>query len=406
MKRLILCLAALGMLTAALTGCTVGKPDAPAIGSPVVITIWHDKESAVADTLQKALERLAPDIIVKLEKKAGLTEAMKMVGNDRNAAPDMYWFAHDKLGVYAQMGILAPLSDFLAEDALKNYIPMTLQAGVYKGVRYQLPVYFETLVFLYNRKYMKDEDVPATTEALYDYMIRKTRGGHYGYVEQHSTAYYSAGWLHAFGAEMLSESGSPQLNDERVIRALTYHLQFVKLMPDETEYATVNTLFREGMAHATMAGPWLIPTLREAGIDVGIAQMPVVDETNLPLAPFSGVQGLHVLKVHGQEKKDAIRAVLSALLDPQIGIDLAMISGCAPANQLCYEDERITSDAMTMMMRQTAETSVPMPNFPEMDVIWTVMGNLLTDVNMRGRDITQAANSAQRQAEQLIEAMR
>ena len=406
MKRWILCLAALCVLAATLTGCTGNQPGSAATGGPVVITIWHDKESAVADVLQKALDRLAPDIVVKLEKKAGLTEALKMVGNDRNAAPDMYWFAHDKLGVYAEMGILAPITDFLPENALNEYIPMTLQAGVYKGTCYQLPIYFETLVFLYNRKYMNDEDVPATTEALYDYMLRKTRGGHYGYVEQHSTAYYSAGWLHAFGAEMLSANGLPQLNDERVIRALAYHLKFVQLMPDETEYATVNTLFREGMAHATIAGPWLVPTLREAGIDVGIAPMPVVDETGLPLAPFSGVQGLHVLKVHGREKADAISMVLATLLDPQIGIDLAMISGCAPANQLCYEDERIASDAMTVMMRQSAETSVPMPNLPEMDVLWTAMENLLTDVNMRGRDIEEAAAAAQKQAEQLVEAMR
>lgn len=27
-------------------------------------------------------------------------------------------------------------------------------------------------------------------------------GGHYGFVEQHSTAYYSAGWIHAFDGYM------------------------------------------------------------------------------------------------------------------------------------------------------------------------------------------------------------
>ena len=42
-------------------------------------------------------------------------------------------------------------------------------------------------------------------------------------------------------------------------------------MPGETEFATVNTLFKEGMAHATIAGPWLIPTVRESGMDVEIA---------------------------------------------------------------------------------------------------------------------------------------
>jgi arabinogalactan oligomer / maltooligosaccharide transport system substrate-binding protein len=56
-------------------------------------------------------------------------------------------------------------------------------------------------------------------------------------------------------------------------------------------------------------------------------------------------------------------------------------------------------------MKETAEHAVPMPNLPEMDVMWTVMGNLLTDVNMSGKDITESAKAAQSEAEQLISNM-
>lgn len=45
---------------------------------------------------------------------------------------------------------------------------------------------------MYNRRYMQDEQVPATTEELYAYMEANTGRGRYGFVEQHSTAYYSA----------------------------------------------------------------------------------------------------------------------------------------------------------------------------------------------------------------------
>ena len=57
-------------------------------------------------------------------------------------------------------------------------------------------------------------------------------------------------------------------------------------------------------------------------------------------------------------------------------------------------------------MKETAENAVPMPNVPEMDVMWTVMGNLLTDVNMSGKDVEESAQSAQKEAEQLISNMR
>lgn len=64
----------------------------------------HDKEDAVTQVLEEEFAQLEPQIHVVLEKKSDLTEALKMVGNDPKAAPDMYFFAHDKIGVYAEMG--------------------------------------------------------------------------------------------------------------------------------------------------------------------------------------------------------------------------------------------------------------------------------------------------------------
>ena len=131
------------------------------------ITIWHDKEDAVAEVLQKKLEELEPDVHVVLEKKSDLTESLKMIGSDPKAAPDMYFFAHDKIGVYAEMGILAPITDIIPKEELNVYMDNTLEAATYKGEIYQLPVYYETLLFMYNRRYMKDDEVPKTTEELY-----------------------------------------------------------------------------------------------------------------------------------------------------------------------------------------------------------------------------------------------
>lgn len=389
-----------------LTGCSSSPEGVSGKSGPVTITIWHDKEEAVIAVLEEAVKALEPDIHVVFEKKTGMTESLKLVGNDANAAPDMYFFAHDKIGVYAEMGILAPITDLLGQDALAGYVPLTVKGAAYKGQIYQVPLYFETLLFMYNQKYMAEADVPATTEQLYAYMQRKTKYGHYGFVEQHSTPYYAAGWIHGFGGSLITEDGVPCLDSTEVKAALAYHKKFVEYMPGETEYATVNTLFTEGMAHSTIAGPWFVPTVRAAGIDVAIAPMPVVDETGLSLAPYSGIQGLHVLKVQAQRKKDAIVTVLKALMDPQVSVKLAKVSGCAPAVESCYELEEVASDPLIMAMKQTAETAIPMPNIPEMDVMWTVTGNLLTNVNMSGQDIESAAASAQKKANELIEAMK
>lgn len=372
---------------------------------PVQITIWHDKEEAVADVLQKELDKLAPDIVVTLVKKEGLTEALKLVGNDKKSAPDMYFFAHDKIGVYAEMGILAPITDFIAKDVFKDYMEVSVSAATYKGNIYQLPIYFETLLFMYNKKYLDKAIVPQTTEGLYQYMKDNTDGERYGFVEQHSTAYYSVPWLHGFGGYIISAAGELGLKLPETIHALEYHKKFIEFMPGESDYNTVNILFLEGMANSIIGGPWLVPSARQRGIDLGFAKMPVVDETGLPLAPYSGTQGLHVLKIAAKTKKAAITKILTQLTGTDIGIAMANASGCAPANTLCYEDETVKQDEMVMMMKETAKTAIPMPNIPEMDVMWTVTGNMLSAINMSDGDPAKEAQTAEKEAEELIAAM-
>ncbi|MDE6280658.1 MAG: extracellular solute-binding protein [Oscillospiraceae bacterium] len=402
MKRLTALLLALVMLLG-LAAC--GGPAASA-GNANQLVIWHDKEDAVIQALSEYLAQAVPDLEIVFEKKTSLTDSLKLVGNDPTAAPDLFIFAHDKIGVFAEMGILAPMADLLPENALTDYLPMTLSAAAYKDTLYQLPLYFETLLFMYNRRYMQDDEAPATTGELLDYMGRNTGRGRYGFVEQHSTAYYSAAWIHGFGGSIIDESGTPFPDGQAVRDALAYHLQFVSLMPGETEYSTVNTLFLEGKADATIGGPWMVPSAREAGIDLGIAPMPTVNATGKPLAPYSGVQGIHVLKFAAEQKTEAVKALLAALTDPAIGTSLALASGCAPANAKCYDDPAVAGDELVQSMRTTAEIAVPMPNIPEMDVMWTVVGNLLTDVNLSGKDVDGSFDAALSKANELIAAMK
>ncbi|MCM1143818.1 MAG: extracellular solute-binding protein [Blautia sp.] len=402
MKKIIASLLVIAMLVGILCGCGA-QGQSLTEEEKNTIVIWHDKEEAVSEALLEELEQLAPDVTVQLEYKSNLTEALKMVGNDPKAAPDMYFFAHDKIGVYAEMGILAPITDLIDKEAIDaSYVGMTLEAATYQGNLYQLPIYFETLLFMYNRLYMPDDKVPETTEALYAYMQEKTRGGHYGFVEQHSTAYYSAGWIHGFGGYIMDAEGHVGFNQPETIAALNYHKKFVEWMPGESEYATVNTLFQEGKAHATIGGPWLVSASRAAGMDLGIAPMPVIDETQIPVSPYMGVQGVQVLKYAAENKTEAVKKILNALMQPEVGIVLAKVSGCAPAVETCYEEEAVVSDDVVMAMRKTAENTIPMPNRPEMDIMWTVAADMLVNINMSGQDIRESCEAAQIKAEELI----
>ena len=79
----------LAVFVFASTGCSANNS--------AELIIWHETESDVAAVIQAELDKLRPEIVVRMERKNGLTEALKMVGNDPRAAPDFYFFAHDKL---------------------------------------------------------------------------------------------------------------------------------------------------------------------------------------------------------------------------------------------------------------------------------------------------------------------
>ena len=390
------------------TGATAFVGCGTAEDEYIHLLIWHDKEEEVADVLAEFLAVLEPEITVTLERKSGLTEALKLVGNDASNAPDMYFFAHDKIGMYAEMNIIVPITELVSEESLAGFLDKTIAASTYQGEIYQLPIYFETLLFMYNKDLMSENDIPSTTGDLFGFMQRNMGGNSFGFVEQYTNAYFNAGWIHGFGGQIIDEYGVPMLNSPEFIQALEYYRQFVRMMPGEAEFATISTLFREGLAAATIGGPWLVPGLRNAGIDLGLAPMPIVSETGLPLAPYMGVQGIHVLRVatENERRAEAIGVLLNHLISTDIGVALAEATGSAPALEAAFELDIIQSNEMVMMMYETAQTAIPIPNIPEMDVMWVVTSDLLTEVNLRGEDIETAANAAQERAEGLIELMR
>lgn len=424
MKKLTALLLAMALCLGTLAGCSKSASQSSDVPSsqpsqdanptdapkePVTVTIWHDGDEGIMQTIADQVNaQLADDqITVAFEKKTDMPNQLKLYGSDAANAPDMYFYAHDVLGSFVAMDILAPLSEVVDASILADHLPMTVEAGQIGGTQYLLPVYFETLVFLYN-KALWQGDIPATTEELYDYMVAHTdaAAGTYAVVNQHTNAYNVSPFINGFGGYVINEDGKPGLNDPKTIEAAAYNQKFGALQADG-DYNTVTTLFNEGKAAAIIGGPWLVSGIEAAGIDYGIASL---SDIKLPngngLAPFSGVQGAGVLKVALAEKKDAIAKVLTAMASPEVGIDLAVKSGCAPANNKSYDDPQVASKEMISVIQKTASTARPMPNIPEMGAMWGPAETMLTAINKNGADPAQAAADAQAAAEQAIADMK
>lgn len=380
----------------------------PVETEPVSITVWHDGNEAIMQTMQDYINgKLTEDkITVTFEKKTGLTDHLKLYGNDSKNGPDMYFYAHDSLGMLAEMGILSPVSDVLDTSSMDNLLPMTVDACTYKDTQYMLPVYFETLLFMYNKD-LWEGDVPTTTDALYDYMVAHTdtKAGTYAVVNQHSTAYNVSPYINGFGGYIIDNDAKPGLNEQATKDAITYNKKFADLEADG-DYNTVTTLFNEAKAAAIIGGPWLVSGINDAGINLGIKSL---SSFSLPngnaLAPYSGVQGIGVLEHAVDSKKDALAKVLTAITDKDLGIALAKTASCAPANITSYDDAEVAANEMVVAMKETAATAVPMPNVPEMTAMWGPAESLLAAVNKSGEDVNNVADAYQKSALEAIKDM-
>lgn len=266
MKRFLCCLLCGCMTMGLLAGCgnkenegakeTGVTEGTDAQGEKENIVIWHDGDEGIMDTVAHCVNEELKDenIQVTFEKKSGLTDQLQLYGNDEANGPDMYFYAHDSLGMLVEMGILAPITDLITESDEADMLPMTIEAGTYKDTQYMLPVYFETLLFMYNKDLWEGE-VPNTTDDLLAYMEQHTDvdAGTYAVVNQHSTAYNVAPFINGFGGYIINESAEPGLNLQETKDAITYNQKFAALQADG-DYNTVTTLFNDGKAAAIIGG--------------------------------------------------------------------------------------------------------------------------------------------------------
>lgn len=85
-------------------------------GEAVVITAWHDNDEAMMNALADVVNEALADqnITLQFEKKSDVTGQIKLYGTDAANGPDMYLFAHDSLGSFAEMGILEPVGNLIS----------------------------------------------------------------------------------------------------------------------------------------------------------------------------------------------------------------------------------------------------------------------------------------------------
>jgi arabinogalactan oligomer/maltooligosaccharide transport system substrate-binding protein len=326
----------------------------------------------------------------------------------RGKGPDIFIFAQDRLGGWIEAGKTVEPIDFFLDKATKDrYIPTTMEAMTYRGTVYGLPLNYKVITLIYNRKLVKtppktSKELVATAKKLTD-----AKSGRFGLAYSYSDFYYHAALQNAFGGRVFDPGPKPVLNAPENVKALELLMRwFLKdgFLPAEPSTALITSLFNGGKAAMVFSGPWFLGEIAK-DVDYALAPLPTIDEAGgKPMRPWMTVEGVYVTAPSAN--KDAAYDFAKYLTDTPQAKVMALEGRQTPSNKAVYTDPAVAKDAILSAFRKQVEVAIPMPNLPEMTMVWSPATTAMNTIVKRSATPKAAMDQAQKAVLKDVAALR
>jgi maltose-binding protein MalE len=414
-----------GLLMASFSTISRAEPDAPAAApapaakpaaGPRKVVLWHSyraAEKAALEALGKQWNEAHKDI--ELEVVSVPYDALPdkiTAAVPRGHGPDLFIFAHDRIGDWVDQKVVAPIESYVAagggEVLCDRFLRQTIDALTYGDSLFGLPLAFKATALFVNKKLLERlapggsadfTQLLGTTDALLatGKALTDRKKGRFGLVYENTKLYFHAPWLHGFGGQVLTETAAGdvtlQLASESAAKALAYARELGGkdgIVPPETSAVLVSSLFNEGKAALAISGPWFLGELKP-GLDYQVVPLPVVTATGKRAAPFLGVEAL---MLSGRAKDPAAAfQVMEFLTTDAAALQRARQARQTVANVATYADAEVQKDRALMTFRRALNDTVVMSATPTMRMIWSpydmALGRVVTDQAQPGEAMTQ-----------------
>lgn len=111
------------------------------------------------------------------------------------------------------------------------------------------------------------------------------------------------------------------------------------------------------------------------------------------MRPWMTVEGCYISKPSTQ--KDAAFELIKHLTDLEAAKTLALEGRQSPANKAAYADPKIAADSVLKAFREQVEVAVPMPNVPEMTMVWSPATTAMNSIMKKSATAKAALDAAQ-----------
>ncbi len=380
-----------------------------ALAKPTELVMWH---------AYRAEERRALEAVVEQYHKTQQTIRVRLLSIPYDAyadkisaaiprghGPDLFIFAHDRIGDWAKNQILEPITFWVDGPLLSRFFPKTVQMLAYGNALYGLPLAYKSLAVFYNTSLVKVP--PRTTAEMISLAKSLTDAskGRFGLAYEATNFYHHAAWLHGFGGQVFS-GGKVTLASDEGIKALGFARDLQdkhKLLPAEPTSQLISSLFNGGKVAMVLNGPWFRGEI-ETGVPYAVAPMPIVSETGKPAAPFLTSEAV-LLSRRSKHKRLAFEVM--KYLTSKASAMVRMTVGKQPvANQACYATPEAKADPILLAFRRQLDHTVPMENTPAMRVVWAPMLNALGKIFRGQGTAKEALDEATREVMSLLNTMK
>ncbi|HET9227424.1 MAG TPA: extracellular solute-binding protein [Thermoanaerobaculia bacterium] len=314
----------------------------------------------------------------------------------RGKGPDVFIFAQDRLGGWIASGNTVEPLDFFLDDKIKGrYLKATMDAMTYQGNVYGLPLNFKVITLIYNKKLVQTP--PKTSAELVAMGKKLTSGGRFGLAYWHSDFYYHAALMNGFGGGVFGQGRKPTVNSAPNIQSLDLLNKWIgqKFMPEEPSTALITALFNQGKAAMVFSGPWFLGEISK-DIDYALAPLPTLNEAGgKPMRPWMTVEGVYIAAP--SKNKDEAFQFIKYLTDVPAGKVLALEGRQTPANKAVYSDPAVAKDPILAAFRKQVDVAVPMPNYPEMSMVWSPVTTAMNTIVKKTATPKQAMDIAQKE---------
>jgi maltose/maltodextrin transport system substrate-binding protein len=346
---------------------------------------WTDGELLIWITDNRGYHALG-ELGKKFEQEMGVSvkvETLEEIPDKFQAAaqsgkgPDIFFWAHDRIGEWADAGLLKPLN--IKEDFKAAFLPMAWEAVTHKKRIWGYPVALECVSLICNKQFVRQK--PPTELSEYPAFAKELKAKTPKLIAimwDYTSPYFSFPFLASAGAYSFkrTENGYDLqdigVDNAGAIEGLQAIVDLINagVLPKGSTQSVMEQKMSSGELATMVNGPWGWANLRKSGIDFELAPVPGVGGN--PGRPFVGI---FTALINGSSPNaDFAMQFLEKYICTVDG--LRAIDADAPLGVPALKalaDEMSASNPLIKGTYENALNGVVMPNIPQMGKFWSSM---------------------------------